>query len=977
MINWRDRDQLLSFIGMDGLEVESMLAESGTSKFDLTLMLTDSGEEIFLEVEYSTDLFDADRIERMIGHFQTLLESAAADTGQRLAALPLLTPAEQHALFTQWNPRTARFAEDGKCIHQLFEAQAARTPNATALVFGEAKLTYTELDRRANELAERLRTLGVGPDVLVALFLERSLDMVVALLAILKAGGAYVPLDPALPTRRLAYMMADAQPLAVVTERGLSPKLPPHRAKLVLTDDDAPQAPQPERNFAKSSPGDLAYVIYTSGSTGLPKGVEVEHRAVVNFLTAMRSCPGMTARDTMLAITTLSFDIAVLEIFLPLITGARLVVAPRDIINDGKALAGLLERSGATIFQATPASLRMLLDSDWRGGKKLKILCGGESWTAELAAALLSRSASLWNMYGPTETTVWSAVAKMETGRSVPIGLPIANTRIHILDKDLQPVPVGIPGELHIGGDGLARGYHNRPELTQEKFISDPFRPEAEARLYKTGDLARYLPDGGIEYLGRIDHQVKIRGFRIELGEIESALTSVRDVREAVVTAREDIAGEKQLIAYLVGDNLPDAARLRRLLRETLPDYMVPAAFVVLDRFPLTPSGKVDRKKLPAPESIPPFGKDGFLPPASTTEIALARIWQEIIGVQQVGLRDNFFELGGHSIMGVRLIERINRTFHCSLAIADIFRFPTLELLSRAIDENLAKDCLKGHRLPAGLVETNRGDAGLPIFCLPGLGATAYAFHILSARIGTRRPMLAMELHRLGVSPDVFQSMKAIAQVVVQRIRQVQPRGPYTVLGYSFGGLLAVEVAQQILASGEKVESLLVLDVYGPGVASRPKGLRRIANHLKILARSNLSAAFSYVSTRVLKRFYFPKSVDERHMMEVKKLCAEAHRKYSPKIFPGHMTLVTATHQDEHANLFNPDGTFGWGTICEGGVEVIPIACRHLDFFNEPHISDLASHLTRLLNDPAQSYGKNVFSLPRSDRAARAVGEVA
>ena len=490
-------------------------------------------------------------------------------------------------------------------IHELFETQVDRTPAAVAVVFEDTKLTYRELDRLADGLAHELRALGVGSNVLVALFLERSLDMVVGMLGVLKAGGAYIPLDPVHPNDRLAYMLAHAQPAVLVTQGRLKSRLPPHNSHVVVIDaagsptarPDQATAPKSERN-----PSDLAYVIYTSGSTGKPKGVEIEHRSVVNMLESMRRRPGLDASDTMLAITTLTFDIAVLEIFLPLVCGARVVIAPSKTVSDGWALAELLDHSGASVFQATPSALGMLLDAGWRGNSRLKILCGGESWTADLAKQLLTRCASLWNMYGPTETTVWSAVAQVVSDRPVVIGSPIAKTRLYVLDGALQLVPVGVPGELYIGGDGLARGYLHQPELTRERFVLDPFRAEPGARMYRTGDLVQRLPDGTLDFLGRLDHQVKIHGHRVELGEIEAALASHPHVKQCVVIASEDAHGDRRLVAYFVptAGSAVSTGELRQLLSKTLPAYMIPAAFVPLSSFPLTPSGKLDRKALPS-----------------------------------------------------------------------------------------------------------------------------------------------------------------------------------------------------------------------------------------------------------------------------------------------------------------------------------------------------------------------------------------
>ena len=456
-------------------------------------------------MEYSTDLFDEARIERMVGHLRTLLEGAVANPEQPLATLPLLTGAERYQVPVECNtvPRPMKY------IHELFETQVERTPDAVAVVCDDSNLTYRELNRRADGLAQQLRALGVGPDVLVALFLERSLDMVVGMLGVLKAGGAYVPLDPRHPRTRLAYVLADAQPLVLLTHGRLQSELPPHRSHVVAIDADVPPAAgrldQASAAGWARGPRDLAYVIYTSGSTGEPKGVEIEHCSVVNMLASMQRRPGLEAEDTMLAITTLAFDIAVLEIFLPLTCGARVVIAAGETIGDGEALIGLIERSGVSVMQATPTTMRMLLDAGWAGAPRLKVLCGGEAWTAELASEVLPRCGSLWNMYGPTETTVWSAVAKVEAGRPIVVGPPIANTRFYVLDDAFQLVPVGVPGELHIGGDGLARGYLRRPQLTRERFVSDPFAAEPGARMYRTGDLVRRLADGTLEFLGRRD----------------------------------------------------------------------------------------------------------------------------------------------------------------------------------------------------------------------------------------------------------------------------------------------------------------------------------------------------------------------------------------------------------------------------------------------------------------------------------------
>ncbi|HEX7833373.1 MAG TPA: amino acid adenylation domain-containing protein, partial [Thermoanaerobaculia bacterium] len=483
-------------------------------------------------------------------------------------------------------------------MHALFEAQAARTPNRVALQFENETLTYRELNARANHIARRLRSLGVREETLVAILMDRSLDLLAALLGILKAGGAYVPLDPMYPVDRLEFMLEDSHAPVLVTQSSLASLL---RTSATIFEVDR-DLEGDERNVASSVRDEnLAYVIYTSGSTGKPKGVQIPHRALINFLDSMREAPGLSEHDTIFAVTTLSFDIAGLELWLPLTTGARIELVSREIAADGRRLAEKLSRSDATVIQATPATYRMLIEAGWKGDPRLKILCGGEAMPRDLADALLTRCESLWNMYGPTETTIWSTIHRVTSdiaSVNVPIGKPIANTQVYVLDANLQPAP---EGELFIGGDGVARGYLNRASLTAQRFVPDPFGAPG-ARMYRTGDAVRLLSDGSIEYLERLDHQVKVRGYRIELGEIENALRKQDGVANAVVIARDDLPGGKALVAYCIArGTLPSAAALREHLRATLPEYMVPSHFATLDAFPLTPNGKIDRKALPAP----------------------------------------------------------------------------------------------------------------------------------------------------------------------------------------------------------------------------------------------------------------------------------------------------------------------------------------------------------------------------------------
>jgi amino acid adenylation domain-containing protein len=800
MINWRDRDQQLSFIGMDGLEVESLLAETRTSKFDLTLMLTDEGDDVSLEMEYNTDIFDDARIVRMVGHYQTLLEAVADDPGRRLAELPMLTDTEHQQLLIDWNQTAVDYPKD-RCLHELVEEQAEHAPEAVAAVFKSTQLTYRQLNDQANQLAHYLQKLGVGPDTLVGICLESSLEMVVGLLGILKAGGAYVPLDPAYPKERLAFMVNDSGAPVLLTHQRLRDQLQvenPNCQILCLDADWGTIARSPTRNpISGVSPENLAYVIYTSGSTGRPKGVEIEHRALKNFLCSMAQEPGFSETDVLLAVTTLSFDIAGLELFLPLITGARIELASRETAQDGTALARTLSNSGATTMQATPATWRLLFESGWKGDRRLRVLCGGEAMDRDLAARLVSTCGSVWNMYGPTETTIWSSVARIESDE-VTIGRPIANTRMYVLDGNREPVPPGVTGELHIGGIQLARGYLGRPELTAEKFVQNPF---GEGRLYKTGDLARYSSDGAIEYLGRIDSQVKIRGFRIELGEIESVLRQHPSVQESIVIAREDIPGDKRLVAYVVardhmsGDERPtrhavsrngvaSPSELREFLQVKLPDYMMPAAFVPLEALPLTPNGKVDRKALPRPDFEALADESKFVAPSTPTEIVLARIWCEVLGLKHVGIHDNFFESGGHSLLALRIFSKIENEFGDRPPLATLFQAPTIEKFATVLDSRSWKATL------SPLVAIQPSGLRPPFFSVHGGYGDVIFYSELARCLGKNQPFYALRAEGLKLCLTRESSIEAIASYYLQEIRQVQAHGPISWGDIASGALL-------------------------------------------------------------------------------------------------------------------------------------------------------------------------------------------
>jgi len=944
-----------------GWQTAGLEIDEGTAKVDLELQLIEGPEGITGRFTYNTDLFDASTIARMAGHFQVLLQGIARNPDERLSKLPILTDSERHQLLVEWNDTRSQYPSD-QCVHELFERQVVRRRNAPAVVFEDQALTYAELNRRSNQLAHYLRKLGIGPDALVGLCVERSLEMIVGLLGILKAGGAYVPLDPAYPPERLSFMLEDSEVEVLLTQNRLVASLPKVGGRVVCLDSGWQEIAEEsiENPETLASPKNLAYVIYTSGSTGKPKGVQISHRAVVNFLTSMSQKPGLTDRDRLLAVTTLCFDIAGLEIYLPLSMGARLEIASREVASDGSQLLSKLISSGATVLQATPASWRMLLEAGWEGSPQLKSLCGGEAVSRKLANQLVQKTGSLWNMYGPTETTIWSTTARIEMEDApIPIGKPIANTQIYILDKLQQPVPIGIAGELHIGGDGLARGYLKRPELTAEKFIADPFSAEPEARLYKTGDLVRYLPNGHIEFIGRIDHQIKIRGFRIELGEIEAVLRQHGSVNDTVVMVREDTPGDQRLVAYLVPtqESAAPADELRGFLKEKLPDYMVPSVFVVLSAMPLTPNGKVNRGALPAPGRADFAAKESFVAPRNPVESQLVKIWESVLGVRPIGVANNFFDLGGYSLLAVRLMQRIEDDLHKKIPIATLFQAPTIEKLAGVI----------GHEgwSPAwsSLVPIQTGGSKPPFFCVHGAAATVIRLYHLARHLGPDQPFYGIQARGLNGTFPCHTRVEDMAAHYIKEIRDVCPHGPYFLGGYSFGGMVALEMAQQLMSQGEGQSVVILFDTFCPTPASSPSLLKDTASVSKriLSAPLNLLRMGPSKSARYVLKLaaVLVTGVQRRvhtltlpaHLKRVRAACEQAGKEYVPRPYPGRIVLFRSSmlpltqFRDPHAP---------WFTYATNGLEIREIEGSHDGILLEPGVRLVAQKLTLCLSEEAR-----------------------
>ncbi|WP_374090560.1 amino acid adenylation domain-containing protein [Methylomicrobium lacus] len=959
-----------------GLEVEHYDMPQQEGQFDLELEMIESGIGVTGIFKYNTDLFDHSTIERAVGHFETLLDGILENPSLPVGQLPLLPNTERDRMLVAFND-TAEAYDLDRPMYQFIEEQVERTPDAIALTFGEYHLSYRELNKQSNRLANYLRGRGIGRDALVAVCMDRSPDMLVALLGILKAGGAYLPLDPALPAERLSFMLEDATPTLILVRTGCIEALPQTSIPVLPLDASrdmlAGFCPDNPKHQARA--GHLAYVIYTSGSTGKPKGVQIEHGALTSFLYAMRKALPIGRDDSLLAVTTLSFDIAVLELYLPLTVGARVLLAGRDDTTNGERLLKLLEH--ATFLQATPSTWQMLLRAGWESSPGLHMLCGGEALPPDLAAQMLSRGKTLWNMYGPTETTVWSTMARVADAGDINIGQPILNTQIYILDKSGQPTAIGVPGELHIGGWNVARGYLNRAELTAERFIADPFSKEPNARIYKTGDLARWREDGVLEHLGRLDFQVKIRGFRIELGEIEQNLCEYPDVTQAVVVTRNAPSGDLCLVGYVTGPVVTSeiSEQLRGFLKERLPDYFVPTALVVLDRLPLNHNGKVDRSALPMPELWSTGGERTIVEPRDALEKTLTSIWEEVLGMHPVGILDNFFDLGGHSLRAIRLMADIQKVLDVSLPLSTLFKAPTVEQLANIIRQERPADSAW-----SPLVPIQTGGDKPPVFFVAGGGGSVLYFQPLSRYLGADQPFYGLQSKGLDGESVPFDRVEDMAACYVDAIRSVRPKGPYRLGGHCFGAVVAFEIAQQLIRDGDEVDLLTVLNVPAPR-AQRPDaghGLDYAAWVVKLgrlLEQSSgqsldldyeeiklldKEAQLEHLKNRMNKAGFLPPEAGVgpvRGLVEVLK--TNGSIEYFPEApVPVPIALLRAGkyHPEydfsgaEYPTPGEHDETLGWQAYASGPVIMRTVPGDHITMLSEPNVTELAASVDALLS---------------------------
>ncbi|MFN2576067.1 MAG: amino acid adenylation domain-containing protein [Pyrinomonadaceae bacterium] len=949
---------------LTGLTARHFRIDHVMANFDLTLDIVERNDQLVCLFESNADLFEPETIARMMTHFQNLLEGIAENPEQKISELPLLSEAERRQLLVDWNDTRTDYPST-QTIHQLFEEQVATASDAVALVWDNQEFSYGELNARANQLAHYLRERGVQPDTLVAVCLERSPDLIVALLGILKAGGAYLPLDPVYPLARLQFMINDAGALLLLTAKSSRGKVPARAESTIYIDELRELTKQSKDNPQTfTGPDNLAYVMYTSGSTGTPKGVTVTHRNVAR-LVKNTNYASFSRDEVFLQSSTVSFDASTFEIWGGLLNGARLVLLPGDKFSL-KDLGQAIKRHRVTTLWLTAGLFHLMVENhldDLRGLRQL--LAGGDVLSVPHVQKVFKEipACRLINGYGPTENTTFTCCYPLHdlsrVNGSVPIGFPISNTSVYVLDRHVNPVPIGVPGELYIGGDGLARGYLDRPELTQERFVRNPFSGTGD-RLYRTGDLVRYRVTGEIEFIGRIDNQVKVRGFRIEPGEIEAALIEHPSVRDAVVVALKD-SGDKHLVAYLVprNGNLR-IEEVREFLRTRLPDYMVPSIFVPLASLPLSPMGKVDREALPAPNELKRETDKGLTQPSNELELKLTRIWEQVLRVHAIGVDENFFELGGHSLLAVKLFAEIEKSFGRNLPLATLFQAPTVRQLARVLRD-------EGWQAAwSSLVMIQPGGASTPFFCIHAAGGNVLEYNNLARLLGPDQPFYGLQAKGLDGKSEPHTNIREMAAHYIKEMREIQPEGPYLLGGRSSGGTIAFEMACQLEAAGEKVALLALLDTYPAGYfkllpeASSLKRrfsrrARKWLSHIINLRSLNMLDKVRYLlnklhyapakakhkiyrrAYKVYKRFGKPLPPVLQNIEEIN---FAAVKDFEPQIYSGDVTLFLASDLTSDYDLHD-----GWRELVRGKIEAYEISGNHINIIKEPHVSALAEKL--------------------------------
>lgn len=932
---------------VEGLNFLPYAGENNTAKLDITIEALEIGEKLRLSIEYCTKLFHKGTIERMAGHLKKILVKVTGDIDTALCEIDILTKEEEQKLLQEFNNTYAEYPRN-KTVYELFEAQAEKTPGHAAVVCGDRQLSYGCLNKKANQLARVLRDKGVGPDSIVGIMVDRSPEMIIGIMGILKAGGAYLPIDPEYPKDRVAYMLEDSGTEVLLTKPGIAKTLDFNKHLLMLDEERLYEGDG--GNLQKlSSPNALAYVIYTSGSTGKPKGVMIEHKAIVNFIKGMTQEIEFTEKKAILALTTISFDIFGLETLLPLTRGMKIVMAGESSQKDPKALKGLMEKHVIDILQVTPSRMEMLLESsaDSAGLCNLKeIIVGGEPFPKILLEKLRGRTAAkLYNAYGPTETTIWSTIKEVYADNVLNIGKPIANTRIYILDKNNKVLPVGVAGELCIGGDGLARGYLNRVELTAEKFIANPYEPGE--RLYRTGDLARWLEDGNIEFLGRMDNQVKIRGFRIELGEIENLLSAYEGVKEAVVAAKDDENGNRYLCAYLVSEKEHTAAKLREHLSRELPAYMIPAYFVQLDKMPMTPNGKINRKALAdsgrLEESNGGIATGAlYAGPRDYLEEKLVELWGKVLKRDKISIKEDFFEIGGNSINILQVINMISEEMDIELKMADLFVNKTIEELSEYIKEEKSGDKL------SCVQKLNKNKNGRIIFIIHGLNGSIYGYKDLAKLLENDFQVYGIQAKGLDGSCRMAKSIDEMVLDYVEEIKQVQAEGPYIIVGYCMGNMLGYEVIRELEAQNKKVGRYINIDEF----AFLSRSMLWISKAQRILdgfhKPRNFEKAFEDAAIAVEKAVFEEQEELAGDKEKITKYMKNViNTTYRPKGMIKAKTYIIKARETEHPRLNEKY----WRKMVRNDVKLVEIPGTHESMVLPPHVKQLAEEIRNALGD--------------------------
>jgi amino acid adenylation domain-containing protein len=924
-----------------GIRTSRFEVDSGSETFDLALDLTEAADAIHGKLKYSTDLWDAATIARMTEHFGTLVSSIATDPQQRVCELSILTESERRKILVEFNATWADYRRD-LCLHDFFGEQVNRTPEATAVVCGKERLSYRELNDRANRLAHYLRRQGVRPEVLVGICAERSIELLVGILGILKAGAAYVPLDPAYPKDRLAVILEDAKAPILLTQHRLRELLPKDLPRVISLDTDWPDiANEPETNpTCNATSSNLAYVLFTSGSTGRPKGVALEHRSAATFVQWAREVFLPAEIAGTLFSTSVCFDLSVFEMFVPLSMSGAVIIAQNAL-----ELPKLAAAHEVTLINTVPSAIAELVRMGGVPPSVQVINLAGEALPTRLTQQIYRQTAvsKVYNLYGPTEDTTYSTYTLVPRDGEVTIGRPLPNTQVYILDESRQPVPIGVPGELYLAGDGLARGYFGRQDLTTERFIPNPFSSQPGMRMYRTGDLARFLEDGNIQYLGRIDNQVKIRGFRIELEEIEKVLAQHPAIQSAVVLAREDTPGDKRLVAYVVPSTSSiSAPLLQDLVRQRLPEYMVPSAFVELNRLPLSPNGKINRRLLPAPDKSALEGGKAVRP-RDELESMLVEIWQKVLGVAGIGIRDDFFALGGHSLMAARVLTEVERKIGKDLPLSALFRGATVESLARLIrDYKEAAD-------PVVLEIQHAGESGLlPFFAIVPPGEESLGYAMLARHMGVNQTVYKIQGHAPvlgGKRPYSEQEMQDLTDEYIGAIRAVQPRGPYCLGGLCEGTQIAERIVLTLESQGEEVGLFAIFDTWVLQ-NSQIRWLWKVDYYRQRLLRMMKASLAERIS------FYKRTAANYVDILRGKKT---ARTDWEDAYWPEHFTPmrfrapVVLFKRPKQPFFYVNDPQMGWGARTETGVEIFEVNFHHEEILREPHVRQFGEKLAECM----------------------------